>query len=221
MVLDGIAAAFGALFPAQYLSPMLVFELGQHWGEGSELSATETLARTGFSASIAYIIFTSIQDFTLLKQSELPGAAYDLLPDINVIQMFEAGVLGIVCGLVGAIGLVILGLGHALGNLTHEAFDRMGKRLGLDKRRISLGMLLTPVVGGTLVGLLCVLSPLCVSDGADQLGSIVKLGQALGAGTIAVAAVVKFLCLAFSIGFGFVGMILMCGVRIALNVSPC
>ena len=133
LVLDGIAAAFGALFPAQYLGPMLVFELGHHWCPGSDLSATETLARTGFSASIAFIVFTSIQNFTLLKQTELPAAAYDFLPDINAINMFEAGVLGIVCGFVGAVGLVILGLGQKLGNLTHDAFDRVGERLGLAK----------------------------------------------------------------------------------------
>jgi H+/Cl- antiporter ClcA len=205
MVLDGIAAAFGPLFPAQYLGVMLAFELGHHWFPGSELSAMETLARTGFSASIAFIVFTSIQNFTLLKETKLPAAAYDVLPEIDAINMFEGGVLGIVSGFVGAVGLVILGLGRVLGNLTHDAFDRVGKRLGLDKRRISLGLLLTPVVGGILVGLLCVLSPLCLSDGADQLSFVISFGRALGAGTIAVAAVVKFLCLSFSIGFGFVG----------------
>jgi H+/Cl- antiporter ClcA len=91
----------------------------------------------------------------------------------------------------------------------------VGGTLGLDKRQISLGLLLTPVVGGILVGLLCVLSPLCLSDGADQMGFVISLGRALGAGTIAVAAVVKFLCLAFSIGFGFVGMVLICGILVA------
>jgi hypothetical protein len=220
VVLDGIAAAFGALFPAQYLGPMLAFELGHHWFPGSKLSAMETLARTGFSASIAFIVFTSIQNFTLLKETKLPAAAYDVLPEIDAINMFEGGVLGIVSGFVGAVGLVILGLGRVLGNLTHDAFDRVGKRLGLDKRRISLGLLLTPVVGGILVGLLCVLSPLCLSDGADQLSFVISFGRALGAGTIAVAAVVKFLCLSFSIGFGFVGMVLVCVILVAWIMSP-
>ena len=50
------------------------------------------------------------------------------------------------------------------------------------------------------------------ADGADQMGSVITLGRALGAGTLAVTAVVKFLCLSFSIGFGFVGMILICSV---------
>jgi len=205
-VMDGISAAFGALFPSQYLGPMLVIELGGHWGPGGKLSLTETVARTGLSASISYTIFVTLADKTLLEQIPLPAAAYDLLPKVDPIEMLQGALLGIICGLVGCLGLVIVGVGRAIGDKVWAMLDSVGDRVGLKNATgISLGLLLTPVVGGALVGLLCVAAPLILSDGGEQLGAVISLGKVLGSGTLVVTGLLKLLAVSISLGFGFVG----------------
>ena len=54
-----------------------------------------------------------------------------------------------------------------------------------------LGKLLTPMIRGILVGLLCVISPLILSDGSDQLQTIISYGKILGLDTVIVACILK------------------------------
>lgn len=117
--------------------------------------------------------------------------------------MFYALVLGILSGILGLIGFLLLALFGAMGSKTHDMFDAVGGRLGLSKD--VLGMILTPTLGGAILGLLCKAVPLIIGDGADQLGPLINLSEDLGVGTIIAAGLLKLVAVALSVGFGFVG----------------
>jgi len=69
----------------------------------------------------------------------------------------------------------------------------------------TLGFILTPTLGGTIVGLLCKAVPLLLGDGEDQLQVLISHGGELGVGTIIAAGFLKLLTVSISLGFGFVG----------------
>lgn len=202
--LDGIGAAFGSLFPAQYMSPMLMLELGGHWGVGGKFSVAETLARSGLAATIGYAVFTGLEDRTLLQQSILPSTVYNEAPTVSAVDLFTAACLGLICGAVGLVGFLCLAIGGALGKFTCAKFNDLGKLLRLPET-FQLGLLLTPVVGGALVGFLSVATPLILSDGSQQIGPILAMGSELGAATVAATGLFKLLAVGLSLGFGFIG----------------
>jgi H+/Cl- antiporter ClcA len=70
--MDGMAAAFGALFPSQFLAPMLMHELG---GSRGKYAVTWTLARTGVAATFAYGLFTGLEDLARYRLSISPGGS--------------------------------------------------------------------------------------------------------------------------------------------------
>ena len=205
--LDGMSAAFGALFPAQYLSGLMIHELGSSaWTEGSSGAWTvhfmETVTRTGLSSSVAYVIFTGLEDRTLLEEIPLPFSFYSLLPTIRAIDMLYALVLGVLSGLLGLVAFILLAVFGAMGNKVHDAFEAAGGKLGISKD--ILGTIFTPTVGGALLGLLCKAVPLVIGDGADQLGPLITLAEDLGLGVIVAAGFCKLIAVSLSVGFGFV-----------------
>jgi len=204
--IDGITAAFGALFPAQMLSSLLAIELGFDAWQKMDLHASlmEIVSRTAISSSICYVVFTSLGDRTLLKQFHPPIAASDILREIKAVYMFEAIVLGLLSGVFGMLGLLILGIFQKVGSKVHDGFDWIGTqklRLGKDV----LGTILTPTLGGALVGLLYVSTPLLFADGADQQPTIVTFSNELGTGALVAAGLLKLVATGVSLGFGFVG----------------
>mmetsp|Transcript_15516 Transcript_15516/g.33527 ORF Transcript_15516/g.33527 Transcript_15516/m.33527 type:complete len:644 (+) Transcript_15516:142-2073(+) len=207
--LDGMSAAFGALFPAQYLSGLMIHELGSGvWTEGDNGKAwtrhfMETVVRTGVASTVGYLFFTGLEDRTLLEEIPLPFALYSLLPEIRAIDMFYALVLGILSGILGLVGFVLLAVFGVMGSKMHDLFDAIGGRLGLSKD--VLGMILTPTLGGAILGLICKAVPLVIGDGADQLGPLINLSEDLGVGTIVAAGLCKLVAVALSTGFGFIG----------------
>jgi len=202
-VLDGIAAAFGAIFPNQLLSPLLLFELGGHWGHGGRFSLVETLARTGISATFSYALFTGFEDRTLLDIIVLPAAAYDVLPIIQTRLLVYATGMGCFCGLVGFVGFLFLAVSKVVGALVSTKLNDLGERMGLGPN--VLGKLLTPMIGGVVHGLLVVAAPLNLSDGSEQMSLIITNGKELGKETIIVSGLLKLLSMSVCIGFGFIG----------------
>lgn len=181
----------------------MIHEIGFLWEEGHNYHFMETLIRTGIAASAGYALFVGLEGLTFLEQVVLPATVYELLPEINIMHMLEALILGIICGVVGLIGFLVLAMCGALGKKVDTAFNRLGDKVGLPARY--LGMLMTPIVGGTLVGLLAVAAPLTLGDGADQLAALVTLRNELGADDLLVTAVCKILAVSLVLGFGFVG----------------
>lgn len=202
--LDGMAGGFGALFPSQMLAVMLIHELGFLFESKKDIGHfMETVIRTGIAASVGYALFVGLEDKTFLEQVVLPQAAYDLLPEIKVVHMLDATILGIISGCLGLVGFLMLGIFGGIGTKVSALLDGLNSKFCLPDR--FLGLLLTPVIGGIFVGLLCVAAPLCLSDGAEQIGSVVALGHDLGAGNLIVTMFCKLGTVSISLGFGFVG----------------
>lgn len=80
------------------------------------------------------------------------------------------------------------------------------KRVGLTEEVSHIIVtIVTPVIGGTLLGLLYVAVPLCLGGGLPKLYTVMTLGKRLGARTLVVTAFTKLLCLGISQCFGFIG----------------
>jgi H+/Cl- antiporter ClcA len=203
-VLDGMAASFAGLFPAQFLSPLLIYELGGHFGPGGRLSVTETIARSGIASTVAYALYVSVKGVTLLAEVELPVAAYEVVGTFQLVWVAYAWFMGIVCGLVGFVGFLCLAIGTLLGKFVTKQLNKLGDRLPLPFDGF-VGKLLTPAIGGALVGALAVAAPLVLGDGSLQIGSILTRSEELGVATLIGTGFIKFLAFGISLGFGFVG----------------
>lgn len=205
--LDGITAAFGALFPSQILSPLLAIELGfGAWTQQEDFSKgiPELVFRTGMASSVAYIVFTSLEDRTLLHQLQIPSAGYDALAVVSPFDMLLALIMGIICGLIGMIAFILFAGFAKLGKKLEEKIDMLGQKL-LGIPEDVLGLILTPTIGGAIVGMLCKYDPLLFSDGSEQLSALIALGSELGTSHLIASLFLKLISAAISLGFGFVG----------------
>ena len=202
-VLDGIAAGFGAIFPSQLLSPLLIYELGGHFGPGSTFPITETLARAGVAATLSYGIFVTFEDRTLLEQMTLPVSGYDVLKTVTLKDLGIGALLGIICGIIGYIGFLSLAILGMVGMKCCETLDALGEeKFGA---KITLGKLLTPAIGGCLLGLIYVAAPACLGDGSDQMGTMMSQREQLGKTNLFITGLLKLVAVGVSLGFGFIG----------------
>lgn len=200
--MDGMAAAYGAIFPGQFLASLLIHEL--RGSKGNSLYAfTQTIARTGLAATFAYGFFTGFEDRTMLAQVILPETAYELLPVLDPMDLLFGALLGIVAGIVGFLGFLSLALNGIVGDKISTKLNDLGDGMGLSSN--VLGKLLTPVIGGILVGLISVAAPLTLSDGSAQLNTILFNGETLGLDTVIVSGILKIVAGGISLGFGLVG----------------
>lgn len=202
-VIDGMAASFAGLFPAQFLSPLLIHEIGNHWGPGGTLAITETVARSGVAATVSYAFFVTVKGYTILPSLQLPVAFYDVIGEFQLIWVAYALLLGVISGLVGFLGFLSLALFHVLGAKVTASLNTLGDRCGWSGGYI--GKLLTPLVGGVLVGALAIAAPLNLGDGSVQLGAVLAYPTELGVGTLVGTAILKLISVGICLGFGFVG----------------
>ena len=204
-VLTGMAGAMGAVFPSPLGGVLLLHELGlaaEATGDRRKLpSFMEVVVQTGLAAGTSYAVFVGLKKLTFLKAFKLPVSANDLVT-FKVEDIGTSVWLGVVGGVVGLVGVVFLGLFRKLGDAVRTKLDALGARCRL---RFKLGLLLAPVVGGVLYGLLAVAFPLTLGDGNAQLKVVIAQGKHLGVGALVATAVGKMLALGVCLGFGFVG----------------
>jgi H+/Cl- antiporter ClcA len=200
--MDGMAAAYGAIFPGQFISSILIHEL--RGSKGNSLYAfTHTIARTGLAATFAYGFFTGFENRTMLQQVILPETAYEVLPVIDPMDLLFGALLGIIAGIVGFLGFLSLALNGVVSDKISAKLNDLGDGMGLGSN--ILGILLTPVIGGILIGLISVAAPLTLADGSAQLNTIMFNGDTLGLGTVIVSGILKILAGGISLGFGMIG----------------
>mmetsp|Transcript_35738 Transcript_35738/g.86328 ORF Transcript_35738/g.86328 Transcript_35738/m.86328 type:complete len:675 (+) Transcript_35738:167-2191(+) len=218
---DGMSAAFGPLFPAQYLSPMLLVELAvnYHLFSPTKLNFMETVTSSGFASSFSYVIFTSLKGRTFLKQIPLTIAGYEtfvVTGEIDEIGKYVGYcvLLGVVCGCVGFLGFLCMGIGKKIGSKifmkiqgsnSNPSSAEAGQAERGHNRFQYVAFLLTPTLGGALVGLLAVASPLILSDGSDQIETVINNAETLGIANLLVTMLLKLIAVGMSLGFGFIG----------------
>jgi H+/Cl- antiporter ClcA len=231
--MDGIAGALGPLFPAQMISTLLMHEIGrpvsyhnsssnrsQEEDGTTAIDIMETITRTGIASSVSYAVFVGLKDRTILDTVAAPEAAYDEISTIRVLYLLQAAVLGIISGVVGLIAFLCLAMGDKVGTVVNQKIDlflvgtfccgqyiehEVQNHHSTHPKRTYLGMIITPTLGGCLLGLLAIGCPLTLGDGSVQLEVLLLHGEKLGVANLLVSALVKIVAASITSGFGFIG----------------
>ena len=175
--LTGMAGAFGGLFTAPLLGPLMIAEVAR---PGSD-RPVERLIPTVVAATIGFAVLYPVIGYTFLDLYDVP--AYDL----KVWHMFAA--MGI--GVISAVVAVTTGIAIKLGaRVTGKA----------SSHPVALA-----TAGGLFIGLMAYLMPLTLFSGSGELKIVVDQGPALGAGLLIAAMAAKMITFAASLSTGFIG----------------
>lgn len=175
--LTGMAGAFGALFTAPLLGPLMIFETVRPGAD----RPTERLIPTVVAATLGFAVLYPVIGYTFLHIYDLPS--YDL----EVWHLFAA--VGV--GVMGAIVAVVTGV-------TIKLFARVAG--GVGKHPVALA-----VAGGLAIGVLAYLLPLTLFSGSTALEVVLDDGPALGVGLLIATVLAKMVTFAVSLATGFIG----------------
>jgi H+/Cl- antiporter ClcA len=175
--LTGMAGAFGGLFTAPLLGPLMIAEIAR---PGSD-RPVERLIPTVVASTLGFAVLYPVIGHTFLDLYEVPG--YDL----EVWHMFAA--VGV--GVMGAVLAVLTGI-----------MMKAGARLA---GRASAHPVVLATAGGLFIGVMAYLLPLTLFSGSAELEVIVDEGPALGVGLLIAVIAGKVLTFAASVSTGFIG----------------
>ena len=175
--LTGMAGAFGGLFTAPLLGPLMIAEVARPGGD----RPVERLIPTVLASTLGFAVLYPVVGYTFLDLYEVPS--YDL----EVWHLFAA--VGI--GAMGAVVAVLTGIAIKLGaRVTGPA----------SSHPVPLAM-----AGGLFLGVMAYLMPLTLFSGSGELKVVIAQGQALGAGLLIAVIVAKMVTFAASLSTGYIG----------------
>lgn len=175
--LTGIAGAFGGLFTAPLLGPLMIAEVSRPGRD----RPVERLIPTVVASTLGFAVLYPVIGHTFLGLYEL--RAYDL----KVWHMFVAVGVGVLCAVVAV-----------LTGVTMKLFARLAERA--EANPVALA-----AAGGLVIGVLAYLVPLTLFSGSANLEVIVDQGPALGVGLLIAAVLAKMITFAVSLSTGFIG----------------
>jgi chloride channel protein, CIC family len=175
--LTGIAGAFGGLFTAPLLGPLMIAEVSRPGRD----RPVERLIPTVVASTLGFAVLYPVIGHTFLGLYQL--RAYDL----KVWHMFVAVGIGVLCAVVAV-----------LTGVTMRLFARLAERA--EANPVALA-----AAGGLVIGLLAYLVPLTLFSGSANLEVIVDQGPALGVGLLIAAVLAKMITFAVSLSTGFIG----------------
>jgi H+/Cl- antiporter ClcA len=175
--LTGMAGAFGGLFTAPLLGPLMISEIARPEGD----RAAERLIPTVVASTLGFAVLYPVIGHTFLDLYDVPG--YDL----EVWHMCAAVGVGV--------------MGAVLAVLTGVAMKAGARAAG----RVSSHPVALATAGGLFIGAMAYALPLTLFSGSGELKVIVNHGPALGAGLLMAVVVAKILTFAVSISTGFIG----------------
>ena len=175
--LTGIAGAFGGLFTAPLLGPLMIAEVSRPGRD----RPVERLIPTVVASTLGFAVLYPVIGHTFLGLYQL--RAYDL----KVWHMFVAVGVGVLCAVVAV-----------LTGVTMKLFARLAERA--EANPVALA-----AAGGLVIGLLAYLVPLTLFSGSANLEVIVDQGPALGVGLLIAAVLAKMITFAVSLSTGFIG----------------
>ena len=159
IVLSGMSAALGALFPSPWLAVMLIGELSPQLPK----SYMETYTVMAVGAIVSWSIYTSLVEKTYLH--EIPKSL-----KLTIFWDFEMWNLGtgLICGILS--GFLCVTQLIAIG-ITKQIFVRLKKKCAA----LSIpGTIIAPTIGGLIIGLINMALPLTVGDGNLVVTSIIN-----------------------------------------------
>jgi len=175
--LTGIAGAFGGLFTAPLLGPLMIGEVSRPGRD----RPVERLIPTVVASTLGFAVLSPVIGYTFLGLYQL--RAYDL----KVWHLFVAVGVGVLCAVVAV-----------LTGVTMKLFSRLAERA--EANPVALA-----AAGGLVIGLLAYLVPLTLFSGSANLEVIVDQGPALGVGMLIAAVLAKMITFAVSLSTGFIG----------------
>src|SRR3954452_9641144 len=175
--LAGMAGAFGGLFAAPLLGPLMIAETARP----GRNRPVERLIPTVVASTLGFAVLYPVLGETFLGLYKLP--VYDL----KVWHLFVAVGVGAMSAVVAALTVV-----------TMKLFARVAGRV-----RSNPVALIT--AGGLLIGLVAYLLPLTLFSGSTKLEVVVNEGPALGVGLLIATVVAKMITFAASLATGFIG----------------
>ena len=175
--LTGIAGAFGGLFTAPLLGPLMIAEVSRPGRD----RPVERLIPTVVASTLGFAVLYPVIGHTFLGLYQL--RAYDL----KVWHMFVAVGVGVLCAVVAV-----------LTGVTMKLFARLAERA--EANPVALA-----AAGGLVIGVLAYLVPLTLFSGSANLEVIVDQGPALGVGLLIAAVLAKMITFAVSLSTGFIG----------------
>ena len=226
-ILIGISAGFGAVFPSPIMSTLCIQEVTQLMSTAmlklKDYSTVELVVLTGIAGCSSFSVFTGVRDSTLLAYQQLPAADYNVYDTPGVDTWLKYNVyaipLGVLCGIVGLIGIFILQLTNELGTFTRIFFNKIGSYFNCP---YAFGTFFTPVVGGALSGLVTVIAPLTIGIGNETIEALISHNIAYTIGALLGTCFFKFLATGICLGFGFIGgnmfAYLVAGVSLGLTL---
>jgi H+/Cl- antiporter ClcA len=205
VVLCGMCAAFGALFPTPVLGVLLIYELGQ-----PPKSFMESVLTLSVGSIIAFAIYYRFAENLYLERLASTGVVLSLEWDFQL----ENCITGLIFGVVSA-GLCVVNI--LMIGVFRQVFNRIRDRA--DERGLS-GTIVAPLIGGVAVGAISYVLPLTIGDGNMTLAAIVRQTfyqvTADNAGTqlaepyitshlLICSIFAKMFCIGVSMNCGFVG----------------
>jgi H+/Cl- antiporter ClcA len=175
--LTGMAGAFGGLFTAPLLGPLMIAEAGRPGRD----RPVERLIPTVVASTLGFAVLYPVIGHTFLGLYKLP--AYHL----KVWHMFAAVGVGAMCAVVAVLLAV-----------TMRVFARLAERGKSNP-------VVLATAGGLVIGLVAYLIPLTLFSGSGDLAVVVDEGPALGVGLLIAVVLAKMITFAVSISTGFIG----------------
>ena len=192
VVLSGMTAALGALFPSPMLGVLMMYELGN-----PPKSYMESIIVLSFSGIVSFAVYYELAEKTYLDHtSAFLGFAYNW--EFESWQIVTGFIIGIVSGVLSIMIILIIGINK-------QIFLRLRTRLGARSR--FLACVLPPFIGGLFIGLVYKALPMTVGNGSLALRAIVKFGYLgqLSKNLILCTIVAKMFVLGVSMNSGFIG----------------
>eukprot|EP01038_Epipyxis_sp_PR26KG_P009499 gene9499-12796_t len=161
VVLGGMSAALGALFPNPLLSAMFFHELGNPPRDYME--ATVLLS---FPAIISFVVYYKLEGCTFLEHISSKSAIMAITWEETGFDLWQCGT-GFFIGCMSAIFglLIVISIG-----VNKQIFNRIRTRLA---RFPFLKHVIPPVIGGTVIGTLNWALPLTFGNGELVMGAII------------------------------------------------
>lgn len=159
VVLCGMCAAFGALFPTPVLGVLLLYELGQ-----PPKSFMESILTLSVGAVVAFAIYYRFAENMYLERLTSTGGVLSVGWNFEL----ENCVTGLIIGIVSA-GLCVVNV--LMIGVFRQVFNRIRDRM--DQRGLP-GTIIAPLIGGIAVGSISYVLPLTIGDGNMTLAPIIR-----------------------------------------------
>ena len=161
LVLSGMSAALGALFPTPLLAVLMIHELGS-----PPRAYMESIVILSTGAVVSFVLYYWLIEYTKVEYFQRQFfLTYSW--NFELSQCGTAVFIGIISGVISLTQVIVLGI-------CKQVFTRIRLRL---ERNSFMQNIIPPVLGGLLIGVINYALPLTVGSGQLALPAVIKYGH--------------------------------------------